>query len=138
MNISFGTASIAEILWTFCSIPGLVVWLTNLGSARRDLSAVRRAGVINGRFQWAKFSVLLTSVFTIIEVVFLLVGITGMVAPSVSRTAQLTPTAYALTLGLIGSSAMITFVGIRWRQVSNYILSTSRAKSNVEPTDQTR
>lgn len=129
MNISFGTASVAEILWTVCSIPGLVVWMTNLGSARQDMRAVRLAGVVNGRYQWAKFSVLLTSVFSLIEVVFLVVGVTGMIAPSASRTSQLTPTAYALTLGLIGSSALITFVGIRWRQVSNYILSTARARS---------
>ena len=133
MIMSFGTASVPEILWTLCSIPGLFVWLWNLGSARRDLSAVHRAGIINGRFQWAKFSVLLTSVFFGIEIVFFVVGVTGMVAPPVVQNPKLTPTAYALTLGLIGSSAMITFVGIRWRQVSSYILSTSRAR--VEQSD---
>lgn len=126
MNASFGTISIAEILWTICALPGLLVWLSNLNSARRDLRAVNRAGVIDGRYQWAKFSVLLTSVFSAIETLFLLLGLVGMLSPQTNNSTHLTPTGYVLTLGLLGSSALITLVGVRWRMVSNYILSVSR------------
>ena len=129
MNTSYGTVTLAELIWTLSSLPGLLLWLSNLRSARKDLRAVQTLGVVDGRLTWARFAVLKNTAFVSIETAFLLVGLTGMSQPPVLKApSSLTPTGWAVTICLFGSSVMMTIVGLRWRQVSRYLLETAKLR----------
>lgn len=124
MNV--GTADLTEIVWTLAAVPGLVLWLVNRVAAGRSRRAVRRLGVGNGRLVWARFSVLLTDVFVLIETVFVVVGISAMLrAPSPDST---TLSRLIVSVGFAGVSCLITFVGYRWRVVEAEILAGAQAR----------
>lgn len=130
MNSSYGSATVYEILWTVCAMPGFALWLSNLISARRDLVAVQRLGMIDGRLIWAKFAVLQNAAFLSIEATFMVIGIVAMLQGPVSaNSSKPTPTGLAITFGLLGTSVLMTFVGMRWRSVSKYILGAARLRA---------
>ena len=123
--MGWGTADVVEVLWTVAALPGLIVWLVNRAAASRSLEAVRTLGFGNGRMVWAKFGVLLTTAFVAVESTFVLLGVISMLR---SRPAQMGGdwTRPALTVGLIGTSLLIAFVGYRWRAVDVYLVSAAR------------
>jgi hypothetical protein len=131
MNVpSYGSVTLIEVMWTLCAVPGFLLWAANLQSARADLRAIRRLGIIDGRLIWARFAVLKNTAFMLIEASFMLIGITGMLQAPVSGGAtRLTPTAFVLTASLLATSILMTFVGLRWRQVAKYIISAARLRA---------
>lgn len=133
MNISYGSVTLVEVLWTVSALPGLILWFSNLRSAQKDLAAVLHLGVIDSRLTWAKFAILKNRAFLLIECAFLGIGVTAMLQyPIVANPSHLTPTSYAMTIGLLGSSALMTFVGLRWRKVSKQLLDAARIRAMKE------
>jgi hypothetical protein len=129
VNVSYGSVTLVEVLWTVFAIPGFFVWFANLRSAQADLEAVRRLGVIDGRLVWAKFSVLKNASFFFIETGFLAIGITAMLQmPVVANPSKLSPTGWVMTFCLLSSSVLMTVVGLRWKHVSRYILDLARIR----------
>jgi hypothetical protein len=130
VQYSYGNANLIEILWTLCALPGLLLWSSNLRDAIHDRRAVRKLGIIDERLSWANFAILKNSAFLTIEAGFTMVGLTAMLQPPlVKGPIPLTPTQDVLTVCLLGTSALMTFVGIRWRQVSQHILGAARVRA---------
>lgn len=126
-TVIWGTADLVEVLWTLSALPGLVMWLVNLAAANRSRKAMVVLGYGNGRLLWARFGVLLTSVFSTVELVFVLIGVVAMLR---SRPANMGGdwTRPVLTVGLIGASALIAFVGWRWRVVDHELVERYRQR----------
>lgn len=122
--MSFGTVDLIEVLWTLAALPGLVLWLTNRIIAGRSLRAVIRLRVSNGRMLWARFSVLLTNVFVGVEAVFVLVGGIALFRESTGNDVI----RFVLAFALIGASALITWVGWRWRVVDQELVKLGRER----------
>jgi hypothetical protein len=134
MNIpSYGSVTLTELIWMVSATPGFLLWAANLQSAWKDLRAVRRLGIIDGRLVWARFAVLKNTAFMLVEASFILIGVTAMLqAPVSGAGTRLTPTGLVLTLCLLSTSVLMTIVGLRWRQVAKYIIDAARLRTATD------
>lgn len=113
-----------EVVWTLAALPGIWVWTVNRISAGKTLRAARKMGFTNGRLLWAKYSTLKSDCLLAISLVFVLIGIISMSRPN--STIGWDWLRVLLTIGLLGAPAIISFLGIKWRAVDQYILKTAR------------
>ena len=133
--MSVGTADLTEIVWTLAALPGLVLWLANRVEAGRGRRAVMKMKIGNGRLVWAQFSVLLTNVFVVIELVLVVVGAIAMSRSSPAEATALSQ--IVVGVGFAGASCLITFVGYRWRAVDTQIVAAARARRSP-PAEESR
>lgn len=120
------TVDVGELLWIAAALPGLWLWLRNLREAKQDLRAVRAISPRNGRFLWARFSVLLTRTFVGIEVLFVLLG--GVALFRVPPMDPHPETRYVTIGGLIVASIVISVIAQRWASVNAEIVQAARDK----------
>jgi hypothetical protein len=129
VNISLGTASLVEVLWTLVALPGLVLWGVNTRSAVLTIRAAKLAGISNGRMEWARFGLLLTSCFMFVEFVFLATGVIAMLRPSNPDGVTVYNLVFAGIFML--ASIIVTFVGKEWRRVDRYLVAAARLRSEA-------
>lgn len=129
MNISLGTASLIEMIWTLVALPGLVLWGVNTRSATLTIRAAKRSGISNGRMEWARFGRLLTACFLFVEFVFLAAGVIAMMRPSNPGSPQTLN--YAFAGIFILASIIVTFVGKEWRRVDRYLVAAARERAET-------
>ena len=117
-----------EVVWTAAALPGLALWLSNHLLARRSLRAVRAAGATNGRLLIARYSVMKSYIFIGISSVFVLIGIVAMARPTNPGAAAWDWSRVALTIGLLGAPAAISYLGYRWRAVEQQVTALYRRR----------
>lgn len=125
--LSFGTAGIAEIIYTVAALPGLGFWFRNYLYARGTERMVKELPRRDGRSLWARFSVLLTGVFVGVESTFAFIGGYAMFMPE-SPNQTWTFGRIILVSALIGANAVIGFLGIRWKQVDDAVTASARRR----------
>lgn len=129
----WATVSLLELLWTLAALPGLVLWSVNAWNASKSLRAIRSIGARNGRLTWAQFSLHMTVVFVVIDVVFVLIGgisMTRMANPSGSQLST-----QVIGAGLLLASVAISLLSYRWRVVDMILIGRAhrrRRSSKVE------
>lgn len=122
----WGTADPLELIWTLAAFPGLVVWIGNLISAGQSRRAVRLAGISNGRWLIAQYSVRKCWVLITLSGVFVLIGISALLRPPNPGVPHWDWLSLLLTLGLLGAPALITLLGFDWRRVEAAVLNAAR------------
>lgn len=120
----WATVSLLELLWTLAALPGLALWSLNAWSAARSLQAIRSIGAANGRLTWAQFSLHLTLVFVVIDIVFVIIGGISMTRLSNPSGSQLST--QVIGAGLLLASAAISLLSYRWRVVDMILIGRSR------------
>lgn len=129
----WATVSLLELLWTLAALPGMVLWSVNAWNASKSLRAIRSIGARNGRLTWAQFSLHMTVVFVVIDVVFVLIGgisMTRMANPSGSQLST-----QVIGAGLLLASVAISLLSYRWRVVDMILIGRAhrrRRSSKVE------
>lgn len=122
----WATVSLLELLWTLAALPGLVLWSVNAWNASKSLRAIRSIGARNGRLTWAQFSLHMTVVFVVIDVVFVLIGgisMTRMANPSGSQLST-----QVIGAGLLLASVAISLLSYRWRVVDMILIGRARRR----------
>lgn len=110
------TIQLAELVWTLIALPGLVLWIINRISAGQTLRAARAMGISNGRMLFARFGVRETTAWTVIDAVFVIIGVVAMTNAS-NPDADDSPTRLLVAAGLIGASCIVTYLGWSWREI---------------------
>jgi hypothetical protein len=126
--MSWGTVDWIEVVWTLAALPGLLLWLYNRALAKRSLRAIKAAGATNGRLIIARYSVLKANVLIFISAVFVLIGVISMLRPTNAAAAGWDWIRVALTAGLLGAPAAISFLGYRWRAVEAQVVALARLR----------
>lgn len=122
----WATVSLLELLWTLAALPGMVLWSVNAWNASKSLRAIRSIGARNGRLTWAQFSLHMTVVFVVIDVVFVLIGgisMTRMANPSGSQLST-----QVIGAGLLLASVAISLLSYRWRVVDMILIGRARRR----------
>lgn len=131
--MNWGTVDLLELIWTVAALPGLVVWVVNLHSARQSLYAVRQAGLRDARAAVARYAVRKSWVMIHLAAVFALIGVISMARPPNPEVPAWDALRVLLTLGLLSAPAVISFIGLDWRRVEHEMLRSARGRLDVPP-----
>lgn len=127
-----GTVDPLELIWTVAALPGLVVWVVNLHSARRSARAVRQAGIRDARAAVARYAVRKSLVMIHLAGVFAMIGIVAMLRPPNPEVPAWDALRILLTVGLLSAPAAISFIGVDWRRVEYETLRSARGRLHGE------
>lgn len=121
---AYGPVSDIEVVWTVVAFAGLVYSLLNVRDASLDLRVVDELGYTNGRRTLARYQLEAEVLRSIVQSIFLAIGLAAMALPEVPDRLDL-PTAQIVigalvTYGLILSSVLLTvksYLGYKVRRV---------------------
>lgn len=82
LGYHYGTVEDIELVWSFIALIGLVFSVFNLRDSLGDLRFLKRAGVKNGRLSVAKSNLYTELSRTIIQSIFLTIGIMALFLPA--------------------------------------------------------
>ncbi len=118
--MSWGNVGIEEVAWLLAALPGLYLWAQNYRSARRTRRAAQIKNVGNGRLLWAKYSTMATATHTVIESVFVLLGVVAIFRPANPGSTEFG----RLVIGaaLIGCSLLLTLLALMWKQIEEDLI----------------
>jgi hypothetical protein len=126
-----------EVVWTAAAVPGLLLWIANRVLATRSLRAIKGMGTTNGRLIIARYSVMKCDVHIGVSAVFVLIGVVAMIRPMNPAAVEWDWSRVALTVGLLGAPAAISFLGYKWRAVEQQVMALARRRldPHVEQND---
>lgn len=130
MNASLGTATLIEAIWTLVSVPGVLLWGGNFWVSLLTLRAARQSGFVNGRMAWARFGVLLTASFSVVEIVSFTAGCIAMLRPS--NLDGRTFYSYTFAGIFIFAALVVAYVGFEWRRVDSNLVSNARRRATAD------
>ena len=136
---AYGTVSDIEIVWTLIALVGAVVSIYNFREARDDCTALREAGLFNGRWLVARSTKWVEGLRLFVQAVFGAIGVMTMFFPETPD--QLDQPWYVVvfgilaTWGLIGSSLAITtqsFINAYVRRQLSGVKDSNRGRKGAK------
>jgi hypothetical protein len=100
------------------------------------LRAIKAVGTKNGRLIIARYSVMKSNVFIGICAVFVMIGVVAMTRSANPSATDWHWSRIALTIGLLGAPAGISYIGYRWRAVEKQVTSLARQRLDVREVEQ--
>lgn len=137
---NYGPVADIEIVWTVVAFVGLIYSILNVRDAQIDLEVLESAGVKNGRRTLARYQLEAEVLRSIMQTIFLSIGIAAMSLPAAPDSLDLPTTQLVIqvliTYGLIVSSVLLSiksYLGYRVRRILTN--PDPRGKSDIERED---
>ncbi|MDQ3539963.1 MAG: hypothetical protein M3440_04685 [Chloroflexota bacterium] len=126
--MTYGTATLPEIVWSLIAAVGLVVSILAVGYALQTLHYLQAVGVNGAREKWARNNVRSESIRLAIHSISMIIGIAAMSSLPINPDVPIPPLSAILSFGLILISLLIVVSSITEKRTRDDIVAAMVAE----------